>query len=390
MVRMSWEAARTVASERARPLPASDVSLPEALGSTLAEPLSALAPLPSYGAAAMDGYAVAGRPPWTVTGRVLAGVGGTGEPLREGEAVEVATGAAVPEGTSAVLPYEQAHRDGETAKGQVQAGRHVRSRGEDCQRDEELLPAGQAVTPAVLGLAASVGHDELRVRRGARVAILVTGDELTGAGMPRRGQVRDAIGPMVPGMVRAWSGRPHRPARLPDDSSAILDALTVVEDADVVALCGASSHGPADHLRKVLAALRADVLVDGVACRPGHPQLLARAGGRFVVGLPGNPYAALVAALTLLAPLLTALAGRPASSPARAEVEGCVTAHHTDTRLVAVRTGTHGRSKRSDVVVPVGHDRPALLWGAALADAVAVVPPHWDGGEVELLPLPTR
>ncbi|WP_344982177.1 molybdopterin-binding protein, partial [Streptosporangium fragile] len=155
-----------------------------------------------------------------------------------------------------------------------------------------------------------------------------------------------------------------------------------VGDAQVVVVCGASSKGPADHLRAVLARLGARVLVDGVAVRPGHPQLLARLpGGRLVVGLPGNPYAALVAALTLLAPAVRALAGEPEPPRERSALAGPVRAHPSDTRVVAVRRSGRG-------AVPVGHDRPGSLRGAALADALAVVPPGWRGEPVELVPLP--
>jgi molybdopterin molybdotransferase len=167
----------------------------------------------------------------------------------------------------------------------------------------------------------------------------------------------------------------------------------------VVVVCGASSKGPADHLREVLAGLGAEILVDGVAVRPGHPQLLARLpDGRLVVGLPGNPYAALVAALTLLVPALRTLAGEPEilgesavlvapatpdASAVPAALTGLVRPHATDTRMVAVRRCAQG-------VVPVGHDRPGSLWGAALADALAVVPSGWEGEPVELVTLPAQ
>lgn len=379
---LPWREARRVAHDSAVPLPAGDVPLAEALGTTLAAPLNALAPLPAFDAAAMDGYAVAGASPWTVAGSVLAGQRERAAKLRPGEAVEVATGAAVPEGTDGVLPYESARRTGDGVTGPVEAGRHVRREGEDYRRGEELLASGVAVTPTVLGLAASAGYDALRVRRSPRVAILVTGDELTDTGLPGAGRVRDAIGPLLPGLVSAYGGTPHRVTRLSDDAASLVEALTTA-DADVVAICGASSKGPADHLRDVLAEVDAEILVDGVACRPGHPQLLARIGGRVLVGLPGNPYAAVAAVLTLLAPLLGGLAGWRPRPPERAGLARDVRAHPADTRLIAVRR-CRGRAE------PVGHDRPGLLWGAALADALAVVPPGWGGEEVELLPLPAR
>jgi molybdopterin molybdotransferase len=182
-------------------------------------------------------------------------------------------------------------------------------------------------------------------------------------------------------LVHAAGGELTWSTRLADDKAALVKAL-LRAGADVIVVCGATSVGRADHLRAALDELAARVLIHGVACRPGHPQLFAtRPDGCFIVGLPGNPYAALVAGLTLLDPLLRRLGGRGDRPAVTARLDGPAKAHDHDTRLVAVARG--GSS-----VVPVGHDRPGTLWGAACADALAVVPPGWNGAEVELLPLP--
>ncbi|MEV0236653.1 molybdopterin molybdotransferase MoeA [Nonomuraea sp. NPDC050786] len=416
----TWAAARALAAGSAVPLPPARVALADALGCRLAEPLTALVAVPGVDVAAMDGYAVAGPGPWRVVGRVLAGGACYGHELGPGEAVEIATGAPTPSGAAAVLPYEHATElppPGPVAQvppsgpvaappsgpvgvrpsgpvavprarveaepvwvgGAVEAGRHVRRRGEDIAEGAVVLGAGAVVTPVTLGLAAALGHDELPVRPKPRVAVLVTGDEVVHEGLPAPGRVRDAIGPFLPGLVEWAGGRVTDTSRLPDGPHALHAALAAA--ADVVVVCGASSKGPADHLRPVLAGLEAGVLVDGVAVRPGHPQLLARLpGGPLVVGLPGNPFAALGAALTLLAPIVRELAGRTARKETSA-LAGAVRAHGRDTRLVPVRRSGRG-------AVPVGHDRPGSLWGAALADALAVVPPGWAGEQVELIELP--
>jgi molybdopterin molybdotransferase len=237
------------------------------------------------------------------------------------------------------------------------------------------------VTPAVLGLAASVGYDRLGVHRRPRVGVVVTGAELLSCGLPAPGRVRDAIGPLLPGLVHSAGGEMTRSVRLFDDRAALVKALDR-RDCDVVVVCGATSVGAADHLRGALDAVAARIRVHGVACRPGHPQLFAvLPDGRFVVGLPGNPFAALVAGMTLLAPLLGRLSGRAERPTITARLAGPLRAHEHDTRLVAV-------TRAGCSVVPVGHDRPGSLWGAACADALAVVPPCWNGAEVELLPLP--
>ena len=133
--------------------------------------------------------------------------------------------------------------------------------------------------------------------------------------------------------------------------------------SEVVAVCGSSSAGPADHLRPVLAGLGARMVVDGVACRPGHPQVLAvLPSGTVVVGLPGNPGAA----LTLLVPVPTGRADRrdPAHLGRRVRLIGPTPTHPADTRLVPVRVSR-------DLAVELPAAGSADLRAAAVADAVA-------------------
>ncbi|MFD0777032.1 molybdopterin-binding protein, partial [Streptomonospora algeriensis] len=182
-----------------------------------------------------------------------------------------------------VLPYEQAtvsSAGGGRVLGEIAVGKHVRRAGEDTFAGDTVVPAGTTVTPAVIGLAASLGHDTLLVRR-PRVAVLVTGDEIAVSGRPGSGRVRDAIGPMLPGIAASAGAEPAgEPQFLPDALEPMAAALRAAQHdgTDVVVVCGASSKGPADHLRAALAEVGATVVVDGVACRPGHPQLLARLG----------------------------------------------------------------------------------------------------------------
>lgn len=382
-----WDEARRRAFAAGCALPAVRRPLEVCAGTTLAAPLVALSPLPPVDTCAMDGFAVAGEGPWQVVGEVLAGECRT-DRLRPGTAVAVGTGAAVPPGATAVLQVELAELrravgHGDVLHGVVAPGRHIRRAGEECRQGELLLPAGAAVTAAVLGLAAACGHDDLEVRPRPRVVGLVTGDELLLDGRPRDGRVRDALGLQLPLLVAAHGGELVGRSHLRDDRALLRDAVSA-GDAEVVVTTGASSVGPADHLRGVVEDLDARLLVDGVACRPGHPQLLARLpDGRFVVGLPGNPLAALVATLTVLAPLLAGLGGRGLGRRA-AVLSEAVPAVEAGTRLVPVRLeGLRAR--------PVPHTGAGMLRGAALADALAVVPPGAClpiGAEVEVLPLP--
>jgi molybdopterin molybdotransferase len=381
---MAWASARTTAYAVVEPLPARTVPLAEAGGGTLAEPLRARTPLPAFDNSAMDGYAVGSEQgPWRVVGRVLAGEIYP-DPIAPDEAVEIGTGAGVPRGAVAVITYERATRAGDKVEGSVPPGLNVRRMGEGAPASADLLPAGAPVTPTLLGLAAMVGLDELPVRPRPTVAAVLTGDEIIHSGLSGHGMVRDGVGPQLPGLV-GWLGGDLRHVEfVPDGPADVLGTALAATTADVLVTCGSAARGPADRLRDTLREMGARVLVPSVACRPGHPQQLARLpDGRWLVGLPGNPYAALVAALTLLGPLLAGLAGRrlPALPMATLAAPTSIASEQV-TRILPARKAGAGS------VEPVGRDRPANLWGAALADSLAVIRPGWKGEPVPQLTLP--
>lgn len=393
-----WDQARRSAVEAASRLPRAtpeQVPVAEALSRVLAADVVAPVDLPPAPCSAMDGWAVSGPGPWRVRGgRVLAG--SLGEALAAGEAVEIATGAWLPEGATAVLRRERARlllaedagvvadddRDDAVvlaATGSDPAvGADVRRGGTEAAGGEVLVPRGTPVTPAVVGLACAAGLDALVVAPRPEVELLVLGDELLDRGVPRDGRTRDALGPSLPGWVAAYGGRGGPPHRVPDVAEDLRARLEATR-APVVLTTGGTAAGPVDHLHGALDALGAEWLVDGVAVRPGHPMLLARLpDDRLLVGLPGNPLAAVSGVLTLLVPVLDALTGRVREA-GRVRLAVALTGHPEDVRLVPVRGGH-----------PSLHAGPSMLRGLAHADAVAVVPPGGAerGADLEALPLP--
>jgi len=372
-------------------------ALDDALGHVLAEPLTALTDLPPFDTSAMDGWALAGPGPWRLTAGGRAGRGilaGTGavEPLSDGHAVRIATGARIPPGATAVLRTEYGT---ETGDGRLSAakspqpvgfGQDIRPRGQECRSGDRLLPAGTRVTPAVLGLAAAAGYDEVATVRRPRVEVLVLGDELLHRGLPREGGIRDALGPMLGPWLRALGAEVSGTRRVADEADALYEAIRG-SSADLVVTTGGTAAGPVDHVHPTLHRLGAELLVDGVDVRPGHPMLLARLGptrsGRHLVGLPGNPLAAVSGLLTLAEPLLRTLTGRPAPERHPAPLAEAVSGHPHDTRLVPV-------AFRHDEARPLRFSGPAMLRGVAVADGLAVIPPGGAGrgAEVEVLELP--
>jgi molybdopterin molybdotransferase len=355
-----------------------EVPLEQAAGAVLGADVLARTDLPPADTAAMDGWAVAGPGPWRVRGQLLAGH--LAARLEEGGAVAVATGAWLPPGADGVLRREHGVVQGDVLTATVagEPGRDVRRAGRECRAADVVLPAGSPLTPAAVGLLAAAGADVVPVRR-ATVDVLVLGDELLTAGPARDGRVRDALGPMLSSWLPALGVTVAARGHVPDRAGALEQALSACT-ADLIVTTGSTARGPVDHLHGALAATGARLLVDGVAVRPGHPQLLALLpDGRPLAGLPGNPLAAATAVLTLVEPLvgcLHAALPRPGRTVRLAQE---VPAGAEATRLVPVRGGH-----------PVLYAGPAMLRGLAVADGMAVVPPGGAaaGAEVELLPLP--
>jgi molybdopterin molybdotransferase len=343
---VDWEQARTLAFEAGRAAAGGTEQVPlgEADGLVLAEPLRALTDLPAFPTSSIDGWAVRGSGPWHPVGRVLAG--GTPPPLTDdGTCVEIATGAMVP------------------------------------------------VDPAVIGVAATCGHETLAVLRKPRAALLVFGDELLTSGPPGAGRVRDSLGPQVPGWLRRYGATVTGvTGPVKDTLSAHLEAIREgLDSADLICTTGGTMHGPVDHLHPALAELGAEYIVNTVAVRPGFPMLLARVPGpdgrpRFLAGLPGNPQSAVIALVTLVAPLLAGLRGRPLPPLPLVEAAVPVPGRGGFTHLALATLDPAGRA-----AIPAGHVGSAMLRGLANSHGFVVVRPGVpaDAGDlVPFLPLP--
>ncbi len=393
---VDWEKARSLVYEAGRAAAPPPVRLPlaDADGRTLAEPLVTLTDLPAFPTASIDGWAVRGAGPWRPVGRVLAGQ--TAGPLADdGTCVEIATGAVVPAGTTALVRVENSTTDAAgLVSGVPKAGPEWRRAGEEAARGERLLAAGTPVDPAVLGLAASCGYDTLPVRPAPRAALLVFGDELLTSGPPGAGRVRDALGPLVPAWLRRCGARVDADAvvgPVEDTLDAHLAAVRAgLAAAEVVCTTGGTMHGPVDHLHPALAELGAEYVVNTVAVRPGFPMLLARLPGpdgrpRFLAGLPGNPQSAVIALASLVGPLLAGLHGRELPTLSTVELAAPVPGRGAYTHLALVATDHDGRAR------PVGHVGSAMLRGLAGAAGFAVIRPDTAGAagdRVPFLPLP--
>ncbi|GAA4377853.1 molybdopterin-binding protein [Paeniglutamicibacter cryotolerans] len=365
--------------------------LQEAVGQVLAADLAARYPIPHCATSAMDGYAVSGPGGWDL---VDARVDHRADPgmLSAGQAARIVTGGVVPAGCTAILRSEQSLLRGTalTATTEPIPGVDIRPAGREAAVGEMLIGAGALLTPGLVAVAAIAGYDEIETVGCPPVRLLFTGDEVIASGTPAPGQVRDSFGPVLPACTRFLGGVPAGAQRIGDDRALTIAALDSPEarSAQLIISTGGTGHSDIDHLRPAAAALGAEVLIDSIDMRPGHPAMLSRfPDGRLLAALPGNPLAALMALMTLVEPILRGATGRPASAPCMAvsalEIQPLPGRH----RLVPARWVAAGGV---DALAPAEHVASAMMRGLGEADAILVLPPHGvaQGAPVPYLPLP--
>ena len=315
---ISVEEARQIVLDAARLQPVESIHFAESLGRTLAEPLVSRDMIPPFDNSAMDGFAVRtedfadGRARLEVIGEVAAGQ--TPDiAVRPGTCVRIMTGAPVPDGADAVAPVEWTETQGDFVSIQraPAPGQHIRLAGEDIQPGDTLVKKGSAVTPFVIGMAATLGYGRLAVRVPPVVAVVATGDELVDADVELGpGQIRDSNGPALAAQVVSAGGTVRGPFRARDHEA---DARAVLEralDSDVLLVSGGVSMGEYDIVRDVLDDLGVAWDFWKVRQRPGKPLAFGTRGETLVFGLPGNPVSSAVCFEQYVRPALAALLGR--------------------------------------------------------------------------------
>jgi len=305
---------------RAEALPREQVLLEAAAGRILADSVASIVDLPPFPSSSMDGYAVrAADVPGTlrIVGRVAAGRPET-RLLREGEAIEISTGGVVPGGADTVVPVERvvARPDEiEISEATVQ-GDNIRRQGGDVHAGDQILGAGDILTPARLAALAACGIESVMSRRRPSVAVVVTGTELRAPGEPLApGQIYESNGIMLATALADAGARVERFGATEDSEEALALVLERALEADVVVTSGGVSVGPHDLVRRVEAQLGVEEVFWGVAMRPGKPLAFGVRGRTLVFGLPGNPVSALVGSQLFVRPALLALQGHPDPAP---------------------------------------------------------------------------
>jgi molybdopterin molybdotransferase len=382
------------------PLPPAPRRLEEVLGLAVAKDLISAVQVPPFTNSAMDGYAVRaedlalaspGQPiRLQVIGDLAAG-GVSREAVGFGEALRIMTGACLPDGADTVVPVEDTTCGGNwvEVRKPFRAGIHIRLAGEDLQKGQVLVAAGQGLRPGDLGVLAAAGQACLGVHPRVRVAVLTTGDELVDVSEePGPGRIRDANIHAVCAQVVACGAIPVPFPRVPDDREALLRTLRVALEADVLLTTGGISVGDYDFMKDLLEALGAERIFWKVAQKPGGPLGFWRLGDKPIFGVPGNPVAAMLMVEEFVRPALRKLMGfaklhRPV---AEARLEdgwtGRTDQRTTFLRVVARREADGLHAKLT------GPQGSAILSSMLTANALAVIPEGVDrvepGGPVLL------
>lgn len=287
----------------------------EALGRWTAAPVLARRTQPAADLSAMDGYAIrhADLPgPWRVIGESAAGRPFAGA-IGVGEATRIFTGAAMPSGGDAVLIQEEATREGDrlllAGEGPTGPTRNVRRRGLDFVEGQELVAAGESLTPARLAVAATADVAEVTVARRIRVAVASTGDELVEIGAPVPvGHLPESNRLLLRSLLADLPVEIVDLGILPDDLTTIRNAFAAVR-CDLLLTTGGASVGDHDLVRPALAAAGGELDFWRIALRPGKPMLAGRLRDAAVLGLPGNPVSSFITALLFVRPLAARIAG---------------------------------------------------------------------------------
>jgi len=366
-----------------------DVDFDQAHGLVLAADVVAAEQVPPFANSAVDGYAVraidvASAPvELPVVAEVAAGAA-TDRVLGAGEAIRIMTGAPIPEGADAVVMVEETERIGE---GRVRIvtgvpeGVAVRPAGDDVQPGDLLFTAGTVVTPAVLGVLASVNARRVSAFPRARVAVLSTGDELVEDGGPLApGQIRESNRRMLAALLRETACVVVDYGTVADDEAALESVLRrAAGECDAIVTSGGVSMGDYDVVKAVLGRI-ADMTWMQIAIKPAKPFAFGLLEGTPIFGLPGNPVSSLVSFEMLARPALRRMMGhRRLARPSHVAISDDGIKRRPDGKVHLVRVTAAFENDGRCHVRSVGAQGSHQLAATALSNALAIVP---DGDSV--------
>lgn len=325
---LSLDEAHERISAEVTPLASRAVALDQAVGRVLASPIVASEDNPAFHKAMMDGFAVRAadctRPSTEleILGLAPAGAEPT-QTVGKGQAVQINTGAPVPDGADAVVRIEDTTRSADgahvTVNAPISTGKHIAPRASNTLKGDVVLAPPLRLESAQIAAAATAGAAEVEVYPEVSVAIAVTGNELVAVGQAKKpGQIFESNGPMLAALMRQFGARPEQIGIVPDEPQALKHSLAAAMQHPLVIAVGGMSMGTLDLVPQVFADLGVDWKFHGVRMRPGKPVAYGRGpDGQHVFGLPGNPVSAFVCAWLFVRMVIRGLQGLPPSPPQR-------------------------------------------------------------------------
>ncbi|MFX1258572.1 MAG: gephyrin-like molybdotransferase Glp [Promethearchaeota archaeon] len=298
-----------------------EVDVISALNRILAVDIESELDIPPFDRSAMDGYAVKaedtfGASPKDPKKIILKGQIDIGEisdkELGEGEAIRISTGAAIPNGSNAVIKIEDTKIEKEiiTLFASLVPGKNVARKGEDIKKGKKVLKRGIELKSEHIALLSSLGFDKIKVIIKSKVSVFATGDELIEVGQPLEpSKIYNSNTPMISTLVRLYGGEVKRQLTLKDNKTIIEEALIEAEkDSQIIIFTGGTSVGTKDFLPEIIHK-KGQVIVHGIAMRPGSPILIGKYKNSIVFCLPGTPVAAYIGFLTIAGPTIRKLMG---------------------------------------------------------------------------------
>ena len=365
------------------------VPLSHALGSVLAEDVLAEEYVPDFNRSTVDGYALRAKDTFGCSDAIPAVLNLAGE-VKMGERAEVhvprdacayvPTGGEIPADCDCAVMIEYTEDYGDGTIGILKPGApgmNLIFRGDDVFPGKTVLRAGRLLGPQDIGALAAIGRTEVPVRQRLRVGVISTGDELVPADrQPGPGQVRDVNSPMLAALLEEYGAECADYGIVPDDEALLMEKTKeALESCDVVLLSGGSSAGVKDAACGIIRSL-GELLLHGIAMKPGKPTILGKAGNKALIGLPGHPVAAYFVAKLFVLPLLARLEGRALRSfPVRAELSESLNANHGRMQITACRLEETDSGLKA---VPV-RSKSGLITQLAGADGYFIIDRDCEG-----------
>ena len=333
------------------------VSLTDAMGRILAEDIAAQEYVPDFDRSTVDGFAVKASDTFgcsdaipailPLQATVLMGEGAD-FPLSQGACAAVPTGGAVPKGADSVVmvEYTEDYGDGTIGIAKPAApGMNMIFRGDDVYPGKVILKKSRVLSSADIGALAAIGCVQVPVAKKLTVGVISTGDELVPPEVPPGpGQVRDVNSPMLEAMLTAFGCKVINYGIVIDDEALLSEKVNqAIAECDAVLLSGGSSVGVKDAACRIIESA-GQLLLHGIAIKPGKPTILGKAGEKPIVGLPGHPVAAYFITKLFVQPLLGRLTGRDMTAyTVTAKVTESISANHGRAQYHCCRlTGTGG------------------------------------------------